>query len=440
MVNTVAKGNKLEDDLYDYLLDQQHRGELAFGTFQPENCKIYKKKKYYCKERKGSVEFDVVIEFTLQGREKVHSYIVFECKNYGRSVPEKEVVDFSDKLTRIFRHASKGIIVVSGRLQSGAEELAISRGMAIVKYDKDGLDIMVDRRGQILFSGKSIAAQIFHTDVPAKSLKFSAYHNGKFFGTLRSLLGAVTGNSSGTDGGLSDSVLTTPFVTHTDIKSAALRALAAIDYKFGVVDLERVCASLSIDLEYTHLVVQDIDGSSVLGSANFDLRKIQINLHSNYQRERFTVAHELGHFCLGHSRYLRSERTIASDLFLQGRAEDETNYKRLEIQANVFAANLILPDGVFRVATDVARQHLDIRDRGHGYIYVDDQPGNLADYEDLLAYLSKYFEASREVVEIKLKTMNLLNDRRTRYHEKISSQVPGVPSPFDINYGLKFVD
>ncbi|HEV7434784.1 MAG TPA: ImmA/IrrE family metallo-endopeptidase [Pseudorhizobium sp.] len=414
-MSTVAKGNKLEDDLYDYLLDQKRRGELVFGGYPAENCEIFKKKKYYCNERKNDVEFDVVVEYTLRGRKRAHSYVVFECKNYGSDVPEIEVIGFSDKLSRLFRHAAKGIMVVSTRLQSGAKEVATSRGMAIVKYDKKGLEIVADRRGRTCLDENFIAAQIFRADIPAKSLKFSAYHEGKFFGTLRRLLSSLTTDLSPPDESSSSSGISIPFVPATEIEGAAHVVLKAIGYKLGAVDLERICSSLSIDLRFTELAVQDNDGAFVLGSANFDQRTIQINAHGNHHRERFTIAHEIGHFCLEHWRYLRSERTIETDLFLEGRTEIGTNYSRLEIQANMFAANLILPDTAFRAATFVARELVGFRNRGHGYIYVDDQPANLADYDDLLVCLSKHFEASKEVVEIKLKTMNLLTDRRTRH-------------------------
>lgn len=54
-MNTIEKGNKLEDWLYDYLLDQRDRGEPVFDVYSPDLCKLYKKKKYYCKVRDRDV-------------------------------------------------------------------------------------------------------------------------------------------------------------------------------------------------------------------------------------------------------------------------------------------------------------------------------------------------------------------------------------------------
>lgn len=100
-MNSTAKGNSLEDALCDYLSDQQERGNLVYDLYPPERCKIRKKPKYDCPERRKPVEFDVVIELYREGRKIPHSYVVFECKNYKSGIPESRVTDFSDKMGRI---------------------------------------------------------------------------------------------------------------------------------------------------------------------------------------------------------------------------------------------------------------------------------------------------------------------------------------------------
>lgn len=80
-MNSTHKGNKLEDAFYKYLLDQKSRGDLVYGLHPPENCKILRKKEYYCREREDYVQFDIVLELYRQGRSSAHSYVVFECKN-----------------------------------------------------------------------------------------------------------------------------------------------------------------------------------------------------------------------------------------------------------------------------------------------------------------------------------------------------------------------
>lgn len=141
-MNTVEKGDRLEDDFFDYLRSQQEGGELVFGTYSPELCEIFKKKNYYCHERKRAINFDVVVELRRKGATKPHLFVVFECKNHEGSIQETAVTDLSDKIGRLFRDASKGVMVVSSRLQSSAENLAKSRNIGIVKFDAGGIEFV----------------------------------------------------------------------------------------------------------------------------------------------------------------------------------------------------------------------------------------------------------------------------------------------------------
>lgn len=54
------------------------------------------------------------------------------------------------------------------------------------------------------------------------------------------------------------------------------------------------------------------------------------------RRDRFTIAHELGHFCSGHSTSLR-DGTVEYNQY---------NYDPLETSANTFAAELLMPYGL----------------------------------------------------------------------------------------------
>ena len=140
-MNSSKKGDELEDAFFDFLVEQQRREELVYGLYPSNRCKIFKKKSYPCKERGAKVQFDIVVELYREGRTEASSCVVFECKNYRGGIPETCVTDFSDKLGRVFKHAHKGVLVVSSRLQSGADSLARSRSLGIVKYDQTGLDV-----------------------------------------------------------------------------------------------------------------------------------------------------------------------------------------------------------------------------------------------------------------------------------------------------------
>ncbi|ESX10580.1 ImmA/IrrE family metallo-endopeptidase [Mesorhizobium sp. M0179] len=425
-MNSTSKGDKLEDAFHRYLVDQKDRGELVFGAYPSQNCKIYKKKEYYCREREAYVEFDVVLELYRTGSDVPHLYVIFECKNHDASVSEIYVNDFSSKIGRIFPHASKGVIVVTSRLQSGAEMVARNGAMGIVKFDEHGLEIVADRKSSFLEHG-FVRAQIFRSDDVAKSLKFSGFHDGKFFATLDELLTDLDPEAAALSrydleaGGRS-----VPFLSIEQIKVAAEKALKSIDYTSDAVDLPKLCQMLSIDLQFSDREMIDVDGTPILGSANFRRKMIMINSHSLQTRERFTVAHEIGHFVLDHERYLRSETIVERDLFITNENSNRFNYERLEYQANAFSAELILPDEIFLQKTAQTRRQLDIKDRGHGYIFVDDQPCNFLVYNELLSRLSTYFAVSKQAIEVKFKKSKMLTDQRRR------NEIPPIASLINV--------
>ena len=177
--------------------------------------------------------------------------------------------------------------------------------------------------------------------------------------------------------------------------------------------------------------IVDPNGENILGSANFSRGIIQINSHVSKTRERFTIGHEIGHFCLKHGAYLKSENILERDLTVGDESSQRFNYNRMEAQANMFASNLLLPDEQFIKMTAIYRRILDVRDRTHGYVYVDNQPCNYTVYDELLSKLSTYFQVSKQVVELKFKKLNMLNDQR-RAENIAATQVLGnfvLPRP-----------
>ena len=419
------KGNELEDAFYRYLVEQQESGDLVFGVYAPQNCKVFKKKSYYCRDREADVEFDVVLEIYRTGSETPHLYVFFECKNHRSSVPDIYIREFSSKIGSIFPNASKGVMVVASRLQSGAEMVARNRSMGIVKFDEHGLEIVAERKDCFMDNG-FLRAQIFQHANIAKSLKISGYYDGKYFSSIRDLLAEL--NSETKYKSVDDSKkysYQAPFLSEEQIMSYVTKILEFCEYKSGVVDLPKVCRNLEIDLQFSHRKVIGIDGVPILGGAVFGRDKvIIINSHSLETRERFTIAHEIGHFVLNHEKYLRSESIVENDLFISDENKNMFNYDRLEYQANMFASELILPYLFFVRQTAQFRKDLGIRNRGHGYIFVDDQPCNFSVYDELLSRLSNHFHVSKQAIEVKLRRSRMLTDQRKR------NETPPVASLF----------
>ncbi|MBY8917439.1 ImmA/IrrE family metallo-endopeptidase [Nitratireductor sp. L1-7-SE] len=413
-MHTIERGDQLELSFYNYLLAQQKREEAIYGTYIHNQCNIRWKPRYYCKYREGEVEFDIVVEVYRNGAELPHTHVVFECKNYKNNIPEIYVNDLSSKLSRIFKHSARGIFVVSSRLQSGAEKTAKNSGMGIAKFDENGLDVILERKGGIGIENFSLRNQLIDTDEKSKPLKFSAIYNDRFYGSLSDLLTGLVPSLQSKPPLRDQNPATAPFVSDTDIASAVNDLLLKGNYQAGEVDLTKICDQISVELSFQDEDQWDSHGNEILGHADFERRIISVNRHENKHRERFTIAHEIGHFCLEHDRYLRSEPVIRSDFFKEDENESKFDYDRLEIQANKFASHLLMPDTAFRMKVREIRRTLDLRNRGYGDVYVDDQPGNQQAYWELLNRLSTHFNVSKQAVELRLKNTIGVTDKRTR--------------------------
>jgi Zn-dependent peptidase ImmA (M78 family) len=71
--------------------------------------------------------------------------------------------------------------------------------------------------------------------------------------------------------------------------------------------------------------------------------KIYINRQDSPTRQVFTLAHELGHFFL----HAEEGEEFVDGEFVMNR-EDDTKYRKEEMEANEFAGNLVMPEGMIR--------------------------------------------------------------------------------------------
>jgi Zn-dependent peptidase ImmA (M78 family) len=114
------------------------------------------------------------------------------------------------------------------------------------------------------------------------------------------------------------------------------------------VNLFGLCSDLGIRLNETFLP-DDISGELVPAEDNGF--QINVNAHHNHRRQRFTIAHEIGHFV--YHRGLIGNG-IADDRAY--RSTDAGKYHnsliglREETLANRFAANLLMPEHLISIA------------------------------------------------------------------------------------------
>jgi len=126
------------------------------------------------------------------------------------------------------------------------------------------------------------------------------------------------------------------------------------------VDVERIAASLSMRVVYESL---SSDTSAVLIREPDGAQYIGVNATHSLARKRFSIAHEIGHAQL-HFEGRPATRTEAvfdrplEMMFRDGIASEGSN--RVEIEANSFAAGLLMPAAMvrseFRVLLTDSRQ------------------------------------------------------------------------------------
>ncbi|MEM1364293.1 MAG: ImmA/IrrE family metallo-endopeptidase [Pseudomonadota bacterium] len=407
-MNTTAKGDLLENEFYRYLLEQKSAGELIFDAHPAQLCKIYQKKRIFCSERNGDIEFDIVVEVRKTGRQKPHLLLIFECKNHSQPIQDRDLRDFSDKVATVARNGAKGVIVTRSPLQRGALALAESRAIGVVKFDQNGLEIVADRSTSTA-SKPRVQASIAETS-SLKPFKFAGYCNGHYSASFGDFIWRLDDECSDPE---PKTVSKVPFLENSFLEIEASKSLAVINYQTGQVDLDRLSESLGLSLHHSELLNLSNDEEPILGSVNFSTKTIWVAEAGNRNRARFTLAHEIGHFILRHDEFLRSETLVEGDLLNSGVEDFTTQYERLEHQANAIAGMILMPQRHFLEIIFNVRSSLGISNRGHGFIFVDDQPYNYTVYGQLLEEVSRYFAASKQAVEVRLKRGGLLVDERS---------------------------
>jgi len=145
------------------------------------------------------------------------------------------------------------------------------------------------------------------------------------------------------------------------------------------VNIEGIIRSLGVELDKKAELDDDISGQiEKLPDGSY---KISVNKNDHYFRQRFTMAHELGHF-LFHRSLIGDgvDDNKAYRSTSQGRFYNTNMTGKHETQANQFAASVLMPEPL------VSKLH-------------DEFGGNLEE-------LSKNLQASKQAIKIRLDAMD----------------------------------
>lgn len=403
----MKKGDQLELEFFEYLNDQITRGEVVLGFLAANSCKIYRQKSYYCSERANDITFDVVLEVKRPESNSSAFRIFFECKDYATNVPEEKIRTFSDQVSGLAKNGAKAYLVTRGGVQSGGVNLLDSRGIGWIRFNADGIEFRIERNVNLDYGHHNWEGVNSRSGENTKPPKFLAKDGENTFSNPLAMIQQQIDPNQMRNVPLSQIV---PFLEESRISEIAMNLLNEIDYSGGSVDFENLLEKIEVDLELVERQLSDDENNSILGYADFENRKIILIESSNLGRDRFTLAHEIGHFCLGHEQIIRNETVLLKDLFVDDAPNDAI--RRLEIQANKFASYILMPRIYFYEKLASLYELYDFRNIGHGVIFVDNQPCNFFPYNSLLIDLSVEFQVSKRAVENILRADGILCDQR----------------------------
>lgn len=424
-MDTTKKGNEFEDKIYelfrDYILSNRFWAKK-------ECCKIYQKKGYFSKDRNKNIIFDIAIEISMPGETSYSSLVLIECKNYADKVPVGDVESFLMKAHQVSGGNIKAIVVSNNAFQEGAFSFSNSKGIGLLRYyDRSNLQWVLYRSpSSIISSNFAMNDSAGAYEGLRKSCYESKYYD--FFGcvdqnytnSLKSFFYSLLKQGQNEKYVESLDIIETfgkkdnclvKYRQESDIEEICERLHSKIDYISGEVSLVDICSILSE--EHGLKIIETLDlPKGVLGKISFNPLEILIlKDHENEPRKRFTLAHELGHFLLGHSEYMSGEICVESSLY----SEQQINIgikdvMRMEWQANHFASYLLLPTSNFIQNFESITARNGLYDRGFGVLYLDNQKCNKESYYNATSPLMKIYNVSRHAIKIKLKKLGFINE------------------------------
>lgn len=402
-INTTDIGNKFESkslDIIKKVIEDEQLGHMS------KYLKIFSHKDYYSHQRKANIKFDLTIEVWPPGASRYVLIYIIECKDYEKRVPVSKIEDFHSKIQQISGVNVKGIFISNSPLQKGGFNIAESVGMMVIQGESgDDFKIVLHKisrereLSRIPFINGTLNNEIFDEGIE---------HIEKLIDkTILNTLHEITNESRvsyGIDRLSKDSIEQIANEELKKINPLILTQACALNYKL-LTDY--------IKDEYAINILSIESNSNLLGSCDIENTTISLNESiKGTKRELFVLAHELGHFIL-HQKL--SIGQISYDSFEDAEYNFRTNKYDLinpkhwiEWQANYFASSLVLPKVSLVARLLLCQDSLNMH---RGKIYLDDQIQNVKDFSELIKKLAIIFNVTKTTVIIKLKDLNMINDK-----------------------------
>ncbi|WP_308755980.1 ImmA/IrrE family metallo-endopeptidase [uncultured Bacteroides sp.] len=403
-ISAKQKGDILEEWVYNMIKKQVDENSFLANK---SLCKVFRQKKYYSKDRQDYIAVDVSVEVTYPNANKYSLLYIFECKNYKGKVSIDNIEEFMMKLSQIAGYNVKGIMVTTSSYSQKGINLASSKGISLARVIAGKIAYDVYRVSSTC--QKYSTVDLLCSDKPR--LPLCIYDSNMFY-SIRdffSHLGIIEQSSS-------KSRLVIPYMENDTIKEKGEAVLQKyvpdVFHLIQATSLEDICKQVAKEKFLNFVYDEDLgyeaeSGCEILGKIQFtpDIIFISSRLSKDIHRFRFTLAHELGHYFL-HTKYLSDYKAENIDTILNLNAEISNSIiKRMELQANIFASNLLMPDIAFYAL--VKQRYLYDKIKG-GILILDDQSCNIKTFHRVTSEISSFFNVSKESAKYKLQELGLL--------------------------------
>ena len=156
------------------------------------------------------------------------------------------------------------------------------------------------------------------------------------------------------------------------------------------IDLKQLANNLNITIQ-EKLFESEFSG---LLAVNDGKVTIAVNKNHSVNRKRFTIAHELGHFFL----HVDGKKELFVDKSFNRDITSSKGSDRVEIEANRFAAELLMPSNLLKAEIKKQREQ-------ELFSFDDDSDQSIDD--TMVSKLSQKFGVSAQAMEIRLSNMVL---------------------------------
>lgn len=388
-MSSTQKGDIFEQKCYDVLNTALQSGELGLI---PENCNIFRKKKYYSSLRESEIIFDLSIEVILQGSKKPTLVYIVECKDLNHNIPVDDVEEFQAKLSGILGFQTKGVFIAKKPLAKGGKNVANNRGFMFIQLNESGYNIVLDKKERLAINGEDQVLNKIRHKIYDSFLTKSIYGLKKL--TKKGIVK------------ISENIL-------NEFNSK-------VEYKLSNIDNFKLFLEKYHNIIFELLPVNSVEFGQFIPREN----KILINqtlIESN--KYGFIFFHEVAHYFLHRSILINNNLyesfSDAKFDFVENKYTLNNPKNWIEWQANYLASNLLIPEKTLFSKIVMWQEKNSIRNKGT--IFLDKQRVNKEDFINLTNHLCKIFNTTKTVIKYRLLDLEILKIDPSFYRTRFIS-------------------